>query len=654
MRDPRGLTTYQYDALGRLTQVDGPGDANTIAYAYDPSGNRTQMTDPDGGVTTYTYNALNRLVALRDPQERLTRYAYDTAGNLTAIELANGTRIASSYDRLNRLVQVTHQDAAQQPFSRFAYAYDAAGRRTRGEQLAGLTVAYRYDAAGRLIQETRMLNGSEVETTYEYDPVGNRVRLTRGNLAISYAYNALNQLREETRQAHVTLPIEVRGTAQDAHLASVAVNGTPAALEGEAFVAREVLLTPGLNTIMAIATDHAGNVAQTAIRVTLNTQEQIRYLYETNGRLTQRTDEAGMTTYAYDAAGRLASVTLPDGRSARYAYDGNGQRVQVVEDGLTTDWLYDGLNALLERDATGQTLARNTWGVSLGGGIGGLLSRRQGGTNMFYHYDGRGDVVALTDPTGQALESGTYDAFGNLLDQTGSIQQPYRFSTKRLEPISGLYDFGARWYDPGVGRFISPDPMGFGDGPNLYAYVGNDPANFIDPVGLAGVPLKLTDVKRLAELANSLEATRAGTRFNVRGRYATVKGPRGLLVAGTRYRVDHPEVAKYVNPAGAARGAIRIRGAGGLTAILVTTQDILSALEAGRSLWSREFFVDTGVDVSLNVGASVAGAYVGASFGSGVPLVGTAVGGATGFFVGMGLEAVVEAIRVREFLKGQE
>ncbi len=173
----------------------------------------------------------------------------------------------------------------------------------------------------------------------------------------------------------------------------------------------------------------------------------------------------------------------------------------VVEDGLTTDWLYDGLNALLERDASGQTLARNTWGLSLGGGIGGLLSRRQGNMDTVYHSDGRGDVVALTDSIGQAVHTYAYDAFGNLLVSTGSVRQPYQFSTKAVSPTAGLVYFGARDYDPTTGRFISPDPAGFVDGPNLYTYVANDPVNFIDPVGLAGVPLKLTDVKRLAELA---------------------------------------------------------------------------------------------------------------------------------------------------------
>ena len=209
-----------------------------------------------------------------------------------------------------------------------------------------------------------------------------------------------------------------------------------------------------------------------------------------------------------------------------------------------------------------------------------------------------------------------------------------------------------------MGRFISPDPAGFAEGPNLYAYVGNDPVNLIDPFGLNGVPLKLTDIKKLAQLAESLDATRHGTRFNIRGRYTTVSGPRGRLVAGTRYRSDNPAIAQYINPAAAAKEALNLRGAGGVTALVVTTQDVLEALANGEDLTSRAFLADTGVDVAVNLGSGAVGAYagvyVGSLGGSVVPIVGTVAGGIVGYFVGKGLDSLVEATQLKEFLGGQE
>ena len=83
----------------------------------------------------------------------------------------------------------------------------------------------------------------------------------------------------------------------------------------------------------------------------------------------------------------------------------------------------------------------------------------------------------------------TYDAYGNVLSQSGSHDNPYQFSTKEYNAGSGLAYFGARYYDPSTGRFITPDPLGFIDGPNVYLYCNNNPVNFADPWGLCGEKL---------------------------------------------------------------------------------------------------------------------------------------------------------------------
>ena len=114
-------------------------------------------------------------------------------------------------------------------------------------------------------------------------------------------------------------------------------------------------------------------------------------------------------------------------------------------------------------------------------------------TWYFYHYDGLGSVVALSKyNTGtsqvEIVERYSYDAFGTTTITTTSgctsPGNPYMFTARRLDPETGLYYYRARIYSPALGRFLQPDPIGYADGMNMYAYCGNNPVNYIDPWGL--------------------------------------------------------------------------------------------------------------------------------------------------------------------------
>ncbi len=78
------------------------------------------------------------------------------------------------------------------------------------------------------------------------------------------------------------------------------------------------------------------------------------------------------------------------------------------------------------------------------------------------------------------------NCFGNIVSQAGSLANEYRYKSKEYLQQSGLVYFGARYYDVGIGRFITPDPLGMVDGPNGYLYCSNDPLNYIDAYGLSG------------------------------------------------------------------------------------------------------------------------------------------------------------------------
>lgn len=102
------------------------------------------------------------------------------------------------------------------------------------------------------------------------------------------------------------------------------------------------------------------------------------------------------------------------------------------------------------------------------------------GTVRYPHTDRRGSTIAVSQ-AGQAVERFHYGEFG----QSGPTitGYPYRYTGQRLDAWTGHYNYKAREYAPSIGRFLQPDPLGFVDGPNVYAYVGNDPLNASDPTG---------------------------------------------------------------------------------------------------------------------------------------------------------------------------
>ena len=120
---------------------------------------------------------------------------------------------------------------------------------------------------------------------------------------------------------------------------------------------------------------------------------------------------------------------------------------------------------------------------------------------FFYHFDGLGSVTSLTDPLGQILESYTYNSYGKPLIkdasgttlQTSSIGNRFMFTAREYDSETGLYYYRARYYDPGIGRFLQRDPLGIDD-ENTYAYCYNDPVNLIDPYGYQGIS---GDINRL-------------------------------------------------------------------------------------------------------------------------------------------------------------
>ena len=232
---------------------------------------------------------------------------------------------------------------------------------------------------------------------------------------------------------------------------------------------------------------------------------QQAFSYDADGNLLAGYRKDGTPfSAAYDAENRLISLKHTDNAgttwTARYAYSGDGLLATVT--GLEnsrviseTRIVRDGGLDAQDRNGSNIISREYAWGVNFGGGIGGLLHMRSGAREYSYVYDASGNVEAVLDSAQQVVAAYRYDPFGNLLAQRGTFTQPFRFMTKRTDTGAGLVSFGYRFYAPHLGRWLTRDPLGEAGGLNLYAYVGNNPVNWVDPWGLTKIIMVGSNVK---------------------------------------------------------------------------------------------------------------------------------------------------------------
>ena len=207
-----------------------------------------------------------------------------------------------------------------------------------------------------------------------------------------------------------------------------------------------------------------------------------------------------MTTFTYDQSNRLITVALPDGTTVSYTYDADdNQTSTTVTTGGSSPTttiinnIYVGDKLAQQTDGNGNLLATftyNTAGEPVSVQVGNNLSTAP---RYYYIYNGHGDVVALTDASGNVIASYSYDPFGVLLSSSENFpngwSNPLRYDGRDkvlYDSETGLYWMTVRAYDPTLGRFLSRDPLGkaplfFPDQP--YAYAGNNPLTNTDPSG---------------------------------------------------------------------------------------------------------------------------------------------------------------------------
>lgn len=444
MVDRKGVTmTYTYDAVNRPTQASAGGI--TVSYTYDANGNRLTLVDPTG-TTSYTYDNLDRRTGTTYPDGRSVQFAYDKDGNRTSLVYPGGTAsLAYTYDAANRLTQVA--DGTLQ----WAFAYDGAGNRTQMTQPNGTQTIYAYLANNWLSSITHQNTGGAFATiSYTYDANGNRVSMGDTSGTTTFSYDALNRLTQAVYPG-------TYGTWSWSY---------------DAVGNRTLQGAPGGHT--AYTYDANNRLTQTSAMT-----GTVTYTYDANGN---PTSTSSGNSFTYDAFNRMIQASTPTG-SVTYTYNGDGLKVQRVGPDGTTRYYRDGILSIWETDGNGNMTAQLNRDI-----FGNVLSRTpcNGCHHQFYHTDGLGSTIALTDTLGNVLASTLYDAWGNVR-ASGSDVGKYRFTGAEQDTTTGLYHMGARFYDPTVGRWLGEDPVQSPSEPmslNFYAYVANNPLLRTDSTGL--------------------------------------------------------------------------------------------------------------------------------------------------------------------------
>ncbi|MDO8282837.1 MAG: toxin TcdB middle/N-terminal domain-containing protein [Thermodesulfovibrionia bacterium] len=506
----------------------------TTRYEYDVLNNLTKVIDAHNNMTTMVYDSLSRKREMIDPDMGHWYYNYDKNGNLVYQKDAKLQEIIFEYDEINRLSRKIYPD-----YTFIEYTYDEPfstnpiGRLTTVTEADGIdSTKFYYDVAGQISRTEKVINNSTPYITEtQYDALGRLAKIIYPDTTeVDYTYNGNGNIHEiiSGMQAYVTYD-------------SYNAIGNPLSITFGNGVSTVYQYYPQNNRLFSITTnsgstglmnlayyyDSVGNI--TSITDILNPQKTRTYKYDDldrlieadspsySGKLLYQYDKIGNMTYnckygyyQYDDPDHVHAVTsiLKNGMPAEiYVYDDNGNMtegggrtltydynnmpVSIVNNDKATVSKYDafGNRVLKMIPSEYQNITRyigeiydckdgDTCNKYLFSGTQRMVNIKGTETN-YYHTDHLQSSNIITDASGANVEEVFYYPYGEIQSQTGSVNLKHKYTGKEYDAETGLYYYGARYYDPKLARFISADtivPEPYNpQSLNRYSYAINNP-----------------------------------------------------------------------------------------------------------------------------------------------------------------------------------
>ncbi len=517
------------DPLGRVTLFDWCrcGDIKSLT---DPMGRTTSwLTDvqsrpiakqyADGSQVQYFYeNASSRLRQVIDEKQQVTQFTYNRDDTLKSTAYFNTVvptpGVSYTYDpNYRRRVSMTdgtgttlysYHPVTTTPAlganqlanvdgpltnDTITYEYDELGRRV-STAINGVAMRITYDAAGRVVSETNALG----TFTFAYDGASGRLltNVFPNGLIVERGYGGNLEDRELQRITHRigATPVSEFLYGRD-HLAdrittwSQQVGATAPSLHSFGYDAFDQLLSATVT--------NSGSLIST-----------FGYTYDPLGN--RLTEQVGVSNYTatYNALNQLSTTTAP-GASRTNEWDAKDRLIAVNAGNQRTEFTYDGMDRMVSlRHLTNgieASVRRFVWcdsDVCEERNAAGAVTRRfyeqgmkvesgQTTGSFFYTRDHLGSIRELTDNNGTTRARYSYDPFGRRTRLSGDAEADFGFTGLFFAREAGLFMAHFRAYDAEVGRWLSRDPLRqaeLKEGPNLYAYVANNPVNAVDPLGL--------------------------------------------------------------------------------------------------------------------------------------------------------------------------